>query len=93
MLSQQPRWLKDDQNGYFRLLASIRDFVDSFANSSPARLALFIFTGVILLFTALLSLPIATTSGEVTVLHDAFFTAVSAVCVTGLTVVSTATHW
>ena len=93
MVGSQPRWLKDDRNGYVRLLASVRDFVDSFANSSPARLALFIFTGVILVFTALLSLPVSTTSGTVTPLHDAFFTAVSAVCVTGLTVVSTATHW
>ncbi|MUK01851.1 TrkH family potassium uptake protein [Vibrio cholerae] len=93
MVSQQPRWLKDDRNGYLRLLASIRDFVDSFANSSPARLALFIFTAVILVFTALLSLPMSASSGTVTPLHDAFFTAVSAVCVTGLTVVSTAAHW
>jgi trk system potassium uptake protein TrkH len=93
MVSQQPRWLKDDRRGYVRLLASVRDFVDSFANSSPARLALFIFTAVILVFTALLSLPMAASDGQVTALHDAFFTAVSAVCVTGLTVVSTASHW
>ena len=93
MAGSQPRWLKDDRNGYVRLLASIRDFVDSFANSSPARLALFIFIGVILVFTALLSLPVASSDRTVTPLHDALFTAVSAVCVTGLTVVSTAGHW
>jgi Trk-type K+ transport system membrane component len=52
-----------------------------------------IFVAVILLFTALLSLPAASSDGTVTPLHDAMFTAVSAVCVTGLTVVSTATHW
>ena len=38
-------------------------------------------------------MPAATASGQYTPLHDALFTAVSAVCVTGLTVVSTATHW
>ncbi|WP_026550025.1 potassium transporter TrkG [Arthrobacter sp. Br18] len=93
MVSQQPRWLRGDQSGYFRLLGGIRDFIDSFANSSPARLALFIFLAVILIFTALLSLPASAADGTVTPLHDALFTAVSAVCVTGLTVVSTATHW
>ncbi|THJ68400.1 TrkH family potassium uptake protein [Arthrobacter echini] len=93
MASQQPRWLRDDRHGYLRILGSIRDFADSFANSSPARLALMIFSAVILVFTALLSLPMAASDGRVTPLHDALFTAVSAVCVTGLTVVSTATHW
>lgn len=93
MVSQQPRWLRGDQSGYFRLLGAVRDFLDSFANSSPARLALFIFSAVILVFTALLSLPAAAADRTATPLHDAMFTAVSAVCVTGLTVVSTATHW
>lgn len=93
MASQQPRWLRDDRHGYLRILGSIRDFADSFANSSPARLALMIFSAVILVFTALLSLPMAASSGTATPLHDALFTAVSAVCVTGLTVVSTAAHW
>jgi trk system potassium uptake protein TrkH len=41
----------------------------------------------------LLSLPAASSEGTVTPLHQAMFTAVSSVCVTGLTVVSTATHW
>ena len=63
------------------------------ANSSPARLALIVFVLVIMLFTALLSLPIAATDGKATPFHDALFTAVSAVCVTGLTTVSTALHW
>lgn len=93
MASQQPRWLRDDRHGYLRILGSIRDFADSFANSSPARLALMVFSAVILVFTALLSLPMAASSGTATPLHDALFTAVSAVCVTGLTVVSTAAHW
>ncbi|MFC6235473.1 TrkH family potassium uptake protein [Leucobacter soli] len=61
--------------------------------SSPARLALLIFSGLILVWTALLSLPIATRSGTPTPLADALFTAVSAICVTGLTTVDMAAHW
>ncbi|GER22459.1 potassium transporter Trk [Zafaria cholistanensis] len=76
-----------------RLLAGARALVDSVAAHSPARFALIVFLLAICIFTALLSLPAAATSGRSTPLHDALFTAVSAVCVTGLTVVSTATHW
>ena len=75
------------------IFTRLRDFIDSIANSSPARLALTAFGVVILVFTALLSLPLASATGQVTPLHQAFFTAASAVCVTGLTVVSTAVHW
>jgi trk system potassium uptake protein TrkH len=38
-------------------------------------------------------LPFATAPGNSTSVVAAFFTAVSAVCITGLTVVDTATHW
>ena len=75
------------------ILTRLRDFVDDIANTSPARLALTIFAGVCLVFTLLLSLPVSSASGTATPLHQAMFTAVSAVCVTGLTVVSTAVHW
>ena len=51
------------------------------------------FIGGILLGTLLLSLPIAAKSGESTSLIDAFFTATTSICVTGLTTVTTATHW
>ncbi|WP_231626772.1 TrkH family potassium uptake protein [Streptomyces apocyni] len=51
------------------------------------------FAGVILLGTVLLSLPFATADGAATSLVDALFTATSAVCVTGLAVVDTGTHW
>ncbi|MBK0419419.1 TrkH family potassium uptake protein [Leucobacter sp. CSA1] len=61
--------------------------------SSPARVALLIFTGLILIWTALLSLPIASADRSVTPLADAFFTAVSAICVTGLSTVDMSTHW
>lgn len=75
------------------IFTRVRDFIDNIANTSPARLALVAFAMVILLFTGLLSLPASSASGEATPLHQAMFTAVSSVCVTGLTVVSTATHW
>ncbi|MFJ6538510.1 TrkH family potassium uptake protein [Paenarthrobacter sp. NPDC091711] len=75
------------------IFTRVRDFIDNIANTSPARLALTVFAVVILVFTGLLSLPAASAAGTVTPLHQSMFTAVSAVCVTGLTVVSTATHW
>ena len=75
------------------ILTRLRDFVDDIANTSPARLALTVFAAVCLVFTLLLSLPVSSAAGIVTPLHQALFTAVSAVCVTGLTVVSTAVHW
>ncbi|GAB3560461.1 potassium transporter TrkG [Arthrobacter alkaliphilus] len=75
------------------IFTGIRDFIDNIANSSPARLALTAYVVAILFFTGLLSLPAASADGAVTPIHQALFTAVSSVCVTGLTVVSTATHW
>ncbi len=73
--------------------ARIRDFVDNVARASPARFAIVIFTALILVTTALLSLPIAARDRSVTPLADALFTAVSTICVTGLTTVDMATHW
>ena len=48
---------------------------------------------IILLGTILLSLPFATNEGESTKIIDAFFTATSATCVTGLVPYDTFTHW
>ncbi|WP_407919318.1 TrkH family potassium uptake protein [Devriesea agamarum] len=76
-----------------RLRDGLRDIVGSAARSSPARLALLVFTSMILLVTVLLELPISSASGQRTPLVDALFTAMSAVCVTGLVTVETATHW
>lgn len=70
-----------------------RDFLDRIARHAPARLAVTVFAAVVVLVTLLLWTPAATTSGERPDLITAFFTAVSAVCVTGLTVVDTATYW
>lgn len=64
------------------------------ATASPARFAILIFTGLILITTLLLTLPIAKAgAGSSAPLADAFFTAVSAVCVTGLTTVDMASYW
>ncbi len=72
---------------------SPRLWLNEVANSSPSRFALTVFTVLILLFTAILSLPIASRADTVTPLADALFTAVSAICVTGLVVVDMATYW
>ena len=71
----------------------IRDRIDSIARERPARLALGVFAGIITVITSLLMLPISTAGPGSTGLVDSLFTAVSAVCVTGLSVVDTATHW
>lgn len=63
------------------------------AGHAPARVAILVFAAATLLFTGLLMLPAASASGTRTPLPDAFFTAVSAVTVTGLTTVDTAEHW
>jgi Trk-type K+ transport system membrane component len=59
----------------------------------PARLSLLGFAVAVLVGTALLALPFATESGRGAPLVTALFTATSAVCVTGLVVVDTATYW
>ena len=51
------------------------------------------FVGVILLGALLLMLPISTRAGVVTPFNQTLFTSTSAVCVTGLIVRDTATHW
>ena len=51
------------------------------------------FISVILIGTILLTLPISSINGEFTNIVDAMFTSTSAVCVTGLIVLDTATHW
>jgi trk system potassium uptake protein len=56
---------------------------------TPVQTVVLSFAGVIFLGTILLSLPMATQTGERISLLDAFFTAVSATCVTGLAVVDT----
>ncbi len=74
-------------------LVTARELVDRVARRSPARLAVVVFAAVIAVVTFLLWQPAATMSGERPTLVNAVFTATSAVCVTGLTTVDTATYW
>ena len=75
-------------------LGRVRDAVDSLVRRSPSRFAILIFAGLILIFTLLFSLPIARAgAGSGAPLHDALFTAVSVICVTGLATVDMATYW
>jgi trk system potassium uptake protein len=60
---------------------------------NPTQIVILSYALVIIVGTILLSLPTATASGERLPLVDAFFTAVSATCVTGLVVVDTGTHF
>ncbi|TQK20532.1 Trk-type K+ transport system membrane component [Microbacterium sp. SLBN-154] len=66
------------------------DALRNLTTSSPARFAVLVFASLILVFTALLSLPASTYAGRLP-LADALFTAVSTICVTGLTTVDIAT--
>ncbi|KRM57331.1 hypothetical protein C5L31_000695 [Secundilactobacillus malefermentans] len=60
---------------------------------SLSKTLTFGFISIILVGTILLMLPISTTGGNETSLLTAFFTATSANCITGLTLVNTALHW
>lgn len=70
-----------------------RQEAEARAKAHPARFALLVFAAVNLLFTALLQLPFATASGHRAPFADSLFTAVSATCVTGLTVTDTGAYW
>ncbi|MCP2636222.1 TrkH family potassium uptake protein [Microbacterium sp. HD4P20] len=67
------------------------DGLRNLTTSSPARFAVLVFVSLILVFTALLALPASATGGRPIALADAVFTAVSTICVTGLTTVDIAT--
>ncbi|WP_281889330.1 TrkH family potassium uptake protein [Paenibacillus sp. YYML68] len=60
---------------------------------TPPQILVLGFAAIILLGATLLTLPIAASSGDGTPFLDAFFTATSATCVTGLVVVDTGQHW
>nr|WP_239532231.1 potassium transporter TrkG [Microbacterium dextranolyticum] len=61
--------------------------------ASPPRFAVLVFSALVLLFTGLFSLPAAAADGTQTPFADALFTAVSTICVTGLSTVDMAEHW
>lgn len=72
------------------LLKKVMGYID---NMHPAQIMVIGFAAVILLGAIILNLPIVTQSGESVGFINALFTATSAVCVTGLVVVDTATYW
>lgn len=72
-----------------RLRAAINDVLAH----SPSRFAIGVFVVLIAIFTTLFTLPISSSTGEMTAVHDAFFVAVSVICVTGLTTLDMAQHF
>lgn len=60
---------------------------------SPTQTVVFSFAIIILVGTLLLNLPMASSSGVSVGFINALFTSTSAVCVTGMAVVDTGTHW
>lgn len=75
------------------MYAACRNFISKIARFTPARLTLLAFAGTIFVITCLLLLPFSTSHGQSPPFVDALFTATSAVCVTGLSVVPTASYW
>lgn len=74
-------------------LTGLVDRARTILGNSAASLTIGIFLVLTLITTTLLMLPQAAANGQATALPDALFTAVSAICVTGLTTVNMATHW
>lgn len=60
---------------------------------SATHILLLSFFMVIIIGSAILSIPICSINGQPTPYIDSLFTATTSTCVTGLTTVTTATHW
>lgn len=71
----------------------VRRFSAYFRLRHPSQFVVMAFAVAILIGTLLLSVPWATEEGGAPPFMVAFFTATSAICVTGLVVVDTATYW
>lgn len=81
------------RRGVLGQLEHLWDGLRAFTTASPSRFAVLVFVILILLFTSLYSLPAAAADGQPTPLADALFTAVSTICVTGLSTVDMYAHW
>ncbi|WP_339014752.1 TrkH family potassium uptake protein (plasmid) [Lactococcus garvieae] len=62
-------------------------------NLTDLQIIFLSFLFVVVLGGGILSLPISSRTGEYTSFVDSIFTAISATCVTGLTVLDTSAHW
>jgi Trk-type K+ transport system membrane component len=71
----------------------LQDALEHFSSMRPARFAIAVFALLVLVFTILLSLPVSTAGHGWTPFVDALFTAVSVICVTGLSTVDMAQYW
>ena len=76
-----------------RLAIGTLDRLVNLLFARPVQIVPLLFFCVSLLGALALSLPIATESGQQTAFLDAWFTAVSALCITGLAVFDVSTHW
>jgi trk system potassium uptake protein len=76
-----------------RLAVGTLDRVLNLLFARPVQVVPLLFFLVSLLGAFALSLPAATESGQGTVFVDAWFTAVSALCVTGLSTLDVPNHW
>ncbi len=85
MRSARSRFITADKNAAYGAKVKRR--------MSPAQVLALGFIAIITVGTLLLMLPISSRSGTVTDPSAALFTATSATCVTGLTVVDTLGHW
>lgn len=72
---------------------NLRRLAQKFFHPTPAKTILYGFLLLILAGGILLTLPVSSNPQRSTSFIDAMFTAVSAVCVTGLVVVDTNLHW
>lgn len=85
-MTNKQRRIFFDQKMLFQLIRKAQQ-------TSPTRWIIMSFVLIILMGTLLLSLPISSAQGEHTEFSDALFTATSAVCVTGLSVLDTGVYW
>lgn len=71
----------------------IKDFIMKKYEFTTTQMIVYGFLSAIFIGAILLSLPIAAADGKATNFLDALFTSTTSICVTGLTTVTTATHW
>lgn len=72
---------------------NIKDNIIKKKDLNPAQILVLGFLSIIVIGGLLLSTPFVTQTGEASGLLTGLFTSTSAVCVTGLVVVDTGTHW